>query len=538
MVPTASTQTSAARTRLPRQADPACSARRGAFKAHREPPDTGPGAGPRDRERAGLCGRVARRTGEVSVSSRRAWLYGSRSTLPAAPLLVGSTRTVETEGEDRATYPACRWLPELLLALALVPVIGIRSPIRPATCRQRRPPSGLDFDAAKIRISFSRVARNLSEPRLHHPRRRQQRSAVHRREGRPDQDPPQRRRAVDAVPEHLRQGVEGLRAGAPGPRVPPGLRDERKFYVNYTNTAATRSSREYKDSSANANVAGDDEQRILLKIDQPYSKSQRRHAAPSGPTATSTSGWATAASGGDPGNRRRTSAPARQDPPHRRLRPTPARRVRDPAEQPVRRRSAASMRSGRPASATRGASRSTAGPATCGSATSGRTGTRRSTASRRARTPAGAELRLEGARGEALLPVGDRLQRRPARRCRWPTYSHSLGCSVTGGYVYRGLAYPGLVGGYLFGDYCSGRIWALKAHGPRLADARPHGRHELLDQLVRRGPGRQDLPDRHRCRGGLAGGRPVQMRRLTTGLGGDRGGPLRYSAGWRRPSRP
>jgi glucose/arabinose dehydrogenase len=45
-------------------------------------------------------------------------------------------------------------------------------------------------------------------------------------------------------------------------------------------------------------------------------------------------------------------------------------------------------------------------------------------------------------------------------------YSHSLGCSVTGGYVYRGLDYRGLVGGYLFGDYCSGRIWTLKASGP------------------------------------------------------------------------
>ncbi len=45
-------------------------------------------------------------------------------------------------------------------------------------------------------------------------------------------------------------------------------------------------------------------------------------------------------------------------------------------------------------------------------------------------------------------------------------YSHSSGCSVTGGYVYRGLAYRGLVGGYLFGDFCSGRVWALRAHGP------------------------------------------------------------------------
>ena len=40
-------------------------------------------------------------------------------------------------------------------------------------------------------------------------------------------------------------------------------------------------------------------------------------------------------------------------------------------------------------------------------------------------------------------------------------YSHRLGCSVTGGYVYRGRAIPALEAAYVFGDYCSGRIWAL-----------------------------------------------------------------------------
>ncbi len=40
-------------------------------------------------------------------------------------------------------------------------------------------------------------------------------------------------------------------------------------------------------------------------------------------------------------------------------------------------------------------------------------------------------------------------------------YSHSLGCSVTGGYVYRGAAFPGLVGVYLFGDFCTGNLWGL-----------------------------------------------------------------------------
>ncbi|WP_207232098.1 PQQ-dependent sugar dehydrogenase [Corallincola spongiicola] len=40
-------------------------------------------------------------------------------------------------------------------------------------------------------------------------------------------------------------------------------------------------------------------------------------------------------------------------------------------------------------------------------------------------------------------------------------YSHQLGQSVTGGYVYRGARFPQLNGWYLFGDYVSGRLWAL-----------------------------------------------------------------------------
>lgn len=44
-------------------------------------------------------------------------------------------------------------------------------------------------------------------------------------------------------------------------------------------------------------------------------------------------------------------------------------------------------------------------------------------------------------------------------------YSHSVGCSITGGEVYRGSAYPDLDGLYLYGDFCSGRIWGLNRNG-------------------------------------------------------------------------
>ncbi|MCH8332709.1 PQQ-dependent sugar dehydrogenase [Candidatus Sumerlaeota bacterium] len=41
-------------------------------------------------------------------------------------------------------------------------------------------------------------------------------------------------------------------------------------------------------------------------------------------------------------------------------------------------------------------------------------------------------------------------------------YTHGEGCSVTGGYVYRGSSQPNFQGLYFFGDFCSGRIWSLE----------------------------------------------------------------------------
>jgi glucose/arabinose dehydrogenase len=41
-------------------------------------------------------------------------------------------------------------------------------------------------------------------------------------------------------------------------------------------------------------------------------------------------------------------------------------------------------------------------------------------------------------------------------------YSHSLGSSITGGYVYHGPTVPELEGKYIYGDFGSGRIWSLE----------------------------------------------------------------------------
>lgn len=40
-------------------------------------------------------------------------------------------------------------------------------------------------------------------------------------------------------------------------------------------------------------------------------------------------------------------------------------------------------------------------------------------------------------------------------------YPHPEGCSVTGGFVYRGENLPEFFGIYLYGDYCNGRVWGL-----------------------------------------------------------------------------
>jgi hypothetical protein len=60
--------------------------------------------------------------------------------------------------------------------------------------------------------------------------------------------------------------------------------------------------------------------------------------------------------------------------------------------------------------------------------------------------------------GELTLPIAE--------------YTHGEGCSVTGGFVYRGGSAPSAIGRYFYGDYCSGTVWSLRVVDGGATDVR------------------------------------------------------------------
>lgn len=80
-------------------------------------------------------------------------------------------------------------------------------------------------------------------------------------------------------------------------------------------------------------------------------------------------------------------------------------------------------------------------------------------------TGAGANFGWNAYEGRSVFAGPGALQ---GRAVTWPVaqYSHSRGCSVTGGYVSRGRRATTLRGRYVFADYCTGELWTMRA-GPR-----------------------------------------------------------------------
>jgi glucose/arabinose dehydrogenase len=45
-------------------------------------------------------------------------------------------------------------------------------------------------------------------------------------------------------------------------------------------------------------------------------------------------------------------------------------------------------------------------------------------------------------------------------------YTHDDGCAVTAGHVYHGSRYPAWRNWFVYGDWCSGKMWTIPAAGP------------------------------------------------------------------------
>jgi len=65
-------------------------------------------------------------------------------------------------------------------------------------------------------------------------------------------------------------------------------------------------------------------------------------------------------------------------------------------------------------------------------------------------------------------------------------YPRDRGVSITGGLVYRGKAIPALVGWYVYGDFASGRVWALKRRPDGTVDNREllHQPHRMISSFA------------------------------------------------------
>jgi glucose/arabinose dehydrogenase len=245
-----------------------------------------------------------------------------------------------------------------------------------------------------------------------------------------------------------------------------------RFYVNYTNRAGDTRVVEYRRASANR--ANHRSARRLLSIDQPYSNHNGGHLA-FGPDRRLYVGTGDGGSGGDPqGNGQRVDTLLgkllRIDVDTR----TGSRPYGIPADNPYARGG------GRPEIYSYGLrnpwrfsfDRKT-GDLWIGDVGQG---SREEIDHRRKGAARGANFgwnAFEGSssfggsvRGAAPVP--------PVAE-----YSHAKGCSVTGGYVSRGTRAPSIAGRYVYADYCSGRVWSIRA------GAKPGGVREETRRLGR-----------------------------------------------------
>ena len=238
-------------------------------------------------------------------------------------------------------------------------------------------------------------------------------------------------------------GERGLLSMAFDPR----YASNRRFYVDYTNAAGDTRVARYTASAADSDRAWPASRRVLLRVRQPYSNHNGGQLQ-FGPDGRLYVGMGDGGSGGDPQGRA-------QD---------PRSRLGKMLRLSVR---ASPVKVGVYAKGLRNPWRFSFDRKT-GALWIGDVGQNawEEIDYLKASRPAGANLGWNGYEGTHVYDrtTAARLDR---GKLVWPAteYSHGLGSSVTGGYVYRGSALPALRGWYVFGDFGSGRVWAMKGPG-------------------------------------------------------------------------
>ena len=260
--------------------------------------------------------------------------------------------------------------------------------------------------------------------------------------------------------------TKGGEQGLLGLAFHPSFKTNRKFYVNYTNRSGDTIIREYRTSTSNPDRTDPNSPRTVLKVGQPYDNHNGGMLA-FGPGGYLYIGLGDGGGANDPGNRAQNTGTLlgkmlRIDVNGR----TSTRAYRIPSSNPYVGRTGRNeiwqtgLRNPWRFSFDRKTGTMWIGDVGQGSYEEIDRAVHTSTGSGRGynwgwRVMEGRHCHIPSTGCKTtgkVLPILEYTQESNGR------------CAVTGGYVYRGSRIPALVGYYVYGDYCSGEIWAIKAN--------------------------------------------------------------------------
>ena len=241
-----------------------------------------------------------------------------------------------------------------------------------------------------------------------------------------------------------------------------------RFFIYYTDQNARQVVASYDTDPADRDVAAPATAQIWLRMADSF-PNHNGGSMVFGPDGNLYIGTGDGGGGGDPSARgdistrclRRSCASTSRVPGSWRS------RLQDPGRQPVRRQMPMQdPRSSTPGSAIRGGSASIVPTGDLWIGDVGQ-GDARGDRRRAQAGVGGLDFGWNFMEGTACYPPGSNDCADPDLTLPVTDYGHDLGCSVTGGTVYRGDGPPALVGWYVFSDYCSGESGRSIVEGPR-----------------------------------------------------------------------